>query len=221
MNILLIAGHGAGDPGAIGNGFKEADLTRELAKLIAPKLNKYCNIDTYDYTRDCYKDSKVGKTPNWKAFDYVVELHFNSFGNSNAYGSEILIDESESAYTVEDLILKNLSNLGFYSRGVKRRNDLLNMNLCTNAGTSYALIETCFITNASDMAKYQSKKESVAEAIVNGIVTGFGLHKENIPDVSRETLYRVQVGTFKDRNNAEQLVKELESKGYDAFIKED
>ena len=27
---LLIAGHGQGDPGAVGNGYKEADLTREF-----------------------------------------------------------------------------------------------------------------------------------------------------------------------------------------------
>ena len=38
MKILLIPGHGDGDPGAIGNGFNEADLTRELLKLIKSKL---------------------------------------------------------------------------------------------------------------------------------------------------------------------------------------
>lgn len=32
-------------------------------------------------------------------------------------------------------------------------------------------------------------------------------------------LYRVQVGAFSDRANAEKLVKELKSKGYSAFIK--
>ena len=41
MKILLIAGHGAGDPGASGCGYKEANLTRELVNLIAPNLRKY------------------------------------------------------------------------------------------------------------------------------------------------------------------------------------
>ena len=45
MKILLIAGHGAGDPGASGCGYKEANLTRELVNLIAPKLRKYANVD--------------------------------------------------------------------------------------------------------------------------------------------------------------------------------
>jgi N-acetylmuramoyl-L-alanine amidase len=34
-------------------------------------------------------------------------------------------------------------------------------------------------------------------------------------------LYKVQVGAFTDRRNAERLVNELKSKGYDAFIKEE
>ena len=33
MKILLIAGHGAGDPGASGCGYKEANLTRELVDV--------------------------------------------------------------------------------------------------------------------------------------------------------------------------------------------
>lgn len=41
MNILLIAGHGDGDSGAVGNGYKECDLTREFASLICSKLKKY------------------------------------------------------------------------------------------------------------------------------------------------------------------------------------
>ena len=41
MKILLIAGHGAGDTGASGCGYKETNLTRELVNLIAPKLRKY------------------------------------------------------------------------------------------------------------------------------------------------------------------------------------
>ena len=45
MKILLIAGHGAGDPGASGCGYREANLTRELVNLIAPKLRKYAIVD--------------------------------------------------------------------------------------------------------------------------------------------------------------------------------
>ena len=30
MNVLLIAGHGNGDSGAVGNGYEEAELTENL-----------------------------------------------------------------------------------------------------------------------------------------------------------------------------------------------
>ena len=51
MKILLIAGHGAGDTGASGCGYKETNLTRELVNLIAPKLRKYANVDVYNVNR--------------------------------------------------------------------------------------------------------------------------------------------------------------------------
>ena len=48
MNVLLIAGHGNGDSGAIGNGYEEAELTREF--VIAKRKFKIflqCNIGRY------------------------------------------------------------------------------------------------------------------------------------------------------------------------------
>ena len=54
MKILLIAGHGAGDPGASGCGYKEANLTRELVNLIAPNLRKYATVDVYNQNRSAF-----------------------------------------------------------------------------------------------------------------------------------------------------------------------
>ena len=46
MKILLISGHGDGDPGAVSNGWQEQYLTREFAKLVKAELDKYnCNCD--------------------------------------------------------------------------------------------------------------------------------------------------------------------------------
>lgn len=219
MKILLIAGHGQGDPGAVGNGFKEADKTRELLNLTNELLKQYAEVSVYDVAKDCYKQSKAGNPPNWKAFDYVVEFHFNAF-NGTTHGTEVLIDASEKNYTVEEAIVKNISNLGFTNRGVKRRNDLMNMNLCTNAGVSYALIETCFIDNASDMKLYEASKNNVANAIVKGIVTGFGLSDDyKKPETSTgNSVYKVQCGVFKSRENADKLSKQLTNIGQDNFI---
>ena len=79
MKILLIAGHGAGDSGAVGNGYKEADLTRELVKLIAKHLKDYATVTIYDQTRNAYKDVNNGKLGvGTNQYDYALEIHFNS-----------------------------------------------------------------------------------------------------------------------------------------------
>ncbi|WP_270618065.1 N-acetylmuramoyl-L-alanine amidase [[Clostridium] innocuum] len=62
MKILLIAGHGAGDTGASGCGYKETNLTRELVNLIAPKLRKYANVDVYNVNRSAFYDVQNGNT---------------------------------------------------------------------------------------------------------------------------------------------------------------
>ena len=218
MKMLLIAGHGAGDPGAIGNGKSECNLTRNLCTLIMTEnayLDGDLEIELYPTTKDCYQESKSGRVPNYAAYDYVLEVHFNSFSSASAYGSEILIHPSETGHTVEDAILKNLEEIGFYNRGVKKRSDLLNMNNCSWRGVSYALLETCFISNPDDVNLYLSQNKSVARAVLNGIISGFGLSSA---ETDGGTLYKVQVGAFQNRENAVRLAEELRKKGYESYI---
>lgn len=219
MKILLIAGHGEGDPGAIGNGFHEADKARELLSLTNEILKNYAETTVYPTNQNCYKRSLKGDTPNYRNYDYVVEFHFNSF-NRSANGTEILIDDSEQGYTVEQLMVNNIAALGFTNRGVVRRNDLLNMNTCTSHGTSYCLIETCFIDNADDMKLYEASKNNVANAIVKGIVEGFGLSDDykNQDTETNGSVYKVQCGAFNLRENADNLSKQLDEIGQENFV---
>ena len=222
MKILLIAGHGEEDPGAVGNGYKEADKTRELLNLVNTLLKQYAEVSVYDTAKNCYKHSKAGNPPNWKDFDYVVEFHFNAF-NTQAHGTEIYIHDSDKGYTVETNILNNIADLGFTNRKVKRRNDLLNMNLCTNSGVPYCLIETCFIDNATDMKLYEASKNNVANAIVKGIVTGFGLSND-FKDTETEpgtSVYKVQCGAYNEKVNADNMSKKLDAIGQENYIVEE
>ena len=47
MKIGLISGHGAGDCGACGCGFAEADLTIELVKILEDKFNVLSNSPVF------------------------------------------------------------------------------------------------------------------------------------------------------------------------------
>lgn len=181
MKILLIAGHGQGDPGACANGYKEADLVREIVPKLKNKLSAYASVDVFDMNKNMYKFLKAGNAFNFKNYDYVFELHFNAGvndtkGDGKTTGTEVLVHTSEKGTAVEKAIVNNVSDLGFKNRGVKTRSDLQNMNMCKKRqGVSYALIETCFIDDKDDMKLYMAKKDEVISAMANGIISGFNL----------------------------------------------
>ena len=178
MKILLIAGHGAGDPGAVGCGYKEADLTREVVSLVKPKLSKYATVEVADTSVNWFKNKS--KLP-LSGVDYVLEIHFNACvndakGNGVTTGTEIFVTTSEKGTTVEENMINGIASLGLKNRGVKRKNWSV-INYCKNKGISSALLEVCFIDDADDMKIYTTKKDSIAYAITMGIVDGFGLKK--------------------------------------------
>ena len=182
MKILLISGHGAGDVGACGNGYKEYNLTREVVNILASKLRKYATVDIYNQNRNAFYDCQNGTFKIGK-YDYVLEIHFNAF-NGKAYGSECYVTTREKGITVEQAIMKNMGKF-FTLRdndsifdGVKRTNFLV-INTVKSLGMSGALLETCFIDNKNDMAIYQKNKDSICQGICDGIVEGFKLKQSN------------------------------------------
>lgn len=180
MKILLIAGHGDGDPGAVGCGYKEAELTRELLKMVEKNLSKYAKVTVFDTNKNPFKYFSSNKY-DFKKYKYVFEIHFNAAvndrtGDGKTTGTEILVHPTERGVGVENAILKKIAYLGFRNRGVKVRSNLQNMNICKGSqGVSYALLETCFIDDKDDMDLYSKKKSAIALAITEGIVEGFGL----------------------------------------------
>ena len=173
MKILLIAGHGQGDPGAVGNGYKEADLTREVVSLLKTQLDNYADVTIADTAKNWLNNSM-----NYSPYNYVLEIHFNAGvndtkGNNGTTGTEIYITTSEKTYGVETNIVKGISSIGFKNRGVKRKNWAV-ISRVKKQGVSAALLEVCFIDDADDMWLYQKKKTEVIKAIANGIINGFG-----------------------------------------------
>lgn len=192
MNILLIAGHGAGDPGAVGNGYKEADLTREVVSLVKSRLAKYATVDIADTSKNWYDHIvKKGQSFNFRPYNYALEIHFNAgagdtAGNGKTTGAEIFVTTSEKGVTVEESIVNGISSLGFRNRGVKYKNWGL-IDHIKRQGVSAALLEVCFIDDKDDMKLYTEKKNQIADAIVKGIVDGFGLVAEEEEEPAKAT----------------------------------
>ena len=220
MNILLMNGHG-GDPydsGAPGNGYEEAVLTRELADLVETRLKKYATVKRYPKDRNAFADVQEGTFTKYVpggigSIGYAFEIHFNAFG-SGAHGSECYVTSTESGITVEQAIMKNMSKF-FTLRdndsifdGVKRTNFAV-IQTCKNYGVSGALLETCFIDNADDIAVYQSNKDAIADAIVDGIAEGFGLKASSGSNTSTSTSKPSSGSSSSSKKTVSQVAKEV------------
>ena len=198
MKILLIAGHGGSpyDSGAVGCGYTEAVETRRMATAVAPLLRNYgFEVVMYDQKNDAYKVLKNGGSLPLSGVGYVIELHLNAAandpkGNGKTTGVEVLVHTGETGITVEQAICRRIAALGFTSRGVKRRGDLLVMNTVHRKGISHALIETCFVDDADDMKLYKAKFYDIAHAIADGVAEGFGktVQKEDDEVVEKKTV---------------------------------
>ena len=179
LRILLIAGHGAGDPGAVGYG-TEATETRRVLNEVKALFGGYdVIVDVYPTNRNAYADIGNGNLQvNFANYDYVFEIHFNSAANPEATGVEIWVTPAEQGITVEQAIVNKVAALGYSNRGVKRE-DFRVIRTAKNKGTSAALIETCFISNQGDMTRYNSNFTKVCNAMVEGIAEGFAISKKD------------------------------------------
>ena len=205
FKLLVMAGHGRNvdgsyDPGAIGCGYREADLTRELAKLIVAKA-KVSGIDCdLAPDRNHFSFFRHGGVYDVTQYSYVLEVHFNAstkqdtVGDGAMKGSMMYISKDEKGHSVEDAILRNLYAAGSCQAwtGVvvtqtqpEYANGLMVQNAIRRQGVSHAVLETCFVTDKDDMVWYHAKKSVIAKAVVDGIVEGFGLAKSDSSNENR------------------------------------
>ena len=167
-----------------------------MATAIAPLLRNYgFEVVMYDQKNDAYKVLKNGGSLPLSGVGYVIELHLNAAandpkGNGKTTGVEVLVHTAEKGITVEQAICRRIAALGFTSRGVKRRSDLLVMNTVHRKGISHALIETCFVDDADDIKLYKAKFYDIARAIADGVAEGFGktVQKEDDEVTQKKTV---------------------------------
>ncbi|MGX4600397.1 N-acetylmuramoyl-L-alanine amidase [Faecalimicrobium sp. JNUCC 81] len=176
IKINVHAGHGLDGSkscGAIGL-IKESTEARkvkdEVIKLL--KLEGHtvydCTVDYPDNQNDCI-NKIVGKC-NSNKVDVDISIHFNSGakdtkGNGKTTGVEVWVYNSTSkAKPFAERIEKQMSKLGFKSRGIKYTNKL--GVLKTN--NPNLLIECCFVDDKDDVNIYNYK--DMSKAIVEGIL---------------------------------------------------
>lgn len=216
---LIIAGHGKQpsgriDYGAEGNGYKENNLTKELCILMDAYAGEEMSFIT---DHDVYGYREMGIHTGW---DSITEIHFNAF-NTASYGCEVLIHEDFEADEMDKKLLAVLDTY-FVSRGFKKRSTALgnrieNMEVCKTKGFNYRLVEVCFIDNASDIAIYQANKKAIAKGLVEAI-TGNAVVVAPEPVQPSDVLYKVQVGAYKTKTNADKMATKLKTAGFEAVV---
>lgn len=154
------------------------------------------------------KTYKLGKE-NSGGYDLVCELHLNASALHNGRGCEVLY-LSEKGKEVAERIQTQLSTV-FKDRGTQKRTGLYMLN---STKAVAVMVESFFCDNAADCEL--AEKNDVALLIAQGIHGGEIEKKQE--QYSAGTLYRVQTGAFSVKKNAERILKELQEKGFDAFI---
>lgn len=226
VKIFIDPGHGGSDPGAVGNGLQEKNLTLQIAKRIESILkNEYTGATvklsrTGDQTLSLKQRTDMAN--KWGA-DYFVSIHINA-GGGTGY-EDFIYNGNVSSKTVayQNVMHEEITKaVDFKDRGKKRAN----FHVLRESKMPAFLSENGFIDNAADAKKLKDSAyiEKIARGHVNGLVRAFGLKKKvaSKPTQNKTSgkLYRVQVGAFADKKNAEKLAAELKKKGYSVLIVE-
>lgn len=213
--VMLDAGHGGYDSGAVFGERYEKNDTLNLVLAVGTILENSGVDVLYSRTTDVYQspNEKAG-IANRSDADYFISIHRNSSPNPNTYsGVETLVyrDSGIPAVFAEN-INRELAQTGFANLGVEER-----PNLAVLRGTRMpaALVEVGFINTEQDNQLFDLKFPEIAQAIANGILqTVEGAALEAVEAVE----YRVEIGVFRHRRNAEILAENMQADGFDCYI---
>lgn len=187
MKVVIDCGHclEGYDKGAVGLGYREEVLTREIGKELGKILKEkgteviFVNPDYSQSVNESlrYRVNMANKHGN---ADLFMSIHLNSFGNNNANGYETLISArgGKAEKFANRIQERFISKIGLTNRGVKVNNNLF---VLKNTTMPAVLVECGFITNKNDMAKYNPKE--YAYALAGGILNSLDI---NVPQEDKK-----------------------------------
>lgn len=168
--IVLDPGHGGSDPGAVGNGLRECDLTLDIANRAKNYMNANYPASVYmTRTSDSYVSLSDRTTyANNLGANFFVSMHINSYTSSTANGLETYYyTGSTNGQNLATSIYNKLKASYSTLRGVKEAT--FYVLKYTNMPAS--LGETGFISNPTDAANLGSStfRQNLATQYANGM----------------------------------------------------
>lgn len=229
FKIALTAGHYIGTPGRRclkkldPNETKEWTLNDRIADKVEKLLQGYTGyelIRTDDTTgkKDIGLTARTNAANNFKA-DFYLSIHHNAGVNGGAGGGIVaFVYTKVGKETLE--WQKDLYNALIAKTGLKgnRSNPMPKSNLHEVRETNMpaVLLELGFMDSKTDVPIILTEDyaNKCAEAIVEVLAKRGKLTKKTVDT----KIWRVQVGSFSQKERAEKLAKELKNKGYEAII---
>ncbi len=181
-NVCVDPGHGGYDPGAVGNGLQEKDITLAIALQLVPLLIYNgigtCLTRTGDYAPGHLEHDLNGelnervRISDAYGANLFISIHINAGGGT---GEEELISSfGGNAEKCAKLILPHLLQVGGWAnRGVKQQNVLV----LEKTKAPAVLTENGFIDSVSDTSKLKDSAfiKNLAIAHAQGICEYFNL----------------------------------------------
>ena len=216
--VFIGVGHGGSDPGAVANNVKEKDLNLSIALACRDMLVKHGVSVKMSRTKDENDPlSEEIKECNAYSPDLAVDIHNNAGGGDGA--EAFYHSGGGKSKTLAENILAEIVKVGQNSRGAKIRKNSYGKDyygFIRETSCPSVIVECAFVDNASDLKilASESQRKSMGEAIAKGILKTLGVEIQS----DKATLYRLQVGAYLLRSNAEAAQKKIKAAGFDAFI---
>lgn len=170
--IVLDAGHGGYDPGALGKKNNEKTLTLEAVKEIKTLLDKEGAKVILTRSNDTYisLSGRVSISHQYKA-DAFVSVHYNS-GSKTAVGLETFYYSKSKDYALANYIREALiDQTGLTNRGTKYGD----LHVLRENKQPAALLELGFLSNSDEeeIISTKSYRQKAAKAVVEGLKNYF------------------------------------------------
>ena len=215
---FISAGHGGSDPGAVANNTKEKDLNLSIALACRDELVRHGIEVRMSRTKD-ENDPLSDEIKECNAYgpDLAVSIHNNAGGGD---GAEVFHSHlGGKGKTLAENILTEIVSIGQNSRGAKTRKNANGKDyygFIRETSCPAVIVECAFVDNATDLKilATEGDRKVMGIAVAKGILKSLGVEYE----AEKGILYRVVVGSYSVRANAEAMQKRLKEAGFSSFI---
>ena len=174
--VIVDAGHGGSDPGALGSGLKEKDLTLQAAQYMYQRLRELGipAVLTRDSDISLPKNERINKVLSLYGKDPNVILVSNHINAGGGEGAEIVYGLRNSS-KLAGMALDNIGNAGQLKRKVYQRRLPENPNkdyyyiIRETDPLESILVEYGFIDNSRDASKLRNNLNDYVEGVVKAI----------------------------------------------------